>query len=44
MKRDFTGKPKPDPESGPSSTGAAHDPDICVVTGALSGVLANRNQ
>ncbi len=36
MKRSFTGKPK-----NPSAT---RDPDICVVTCALSGVLANRKQ
>jgi 3-keto-5-aminohexanoate cleavage enzyme len=35
MERTFTGKPKP-------STG--RDPDICVITCALTGVLANRKQ
>ncbi len=34
MDRSFTGKPK----------AAGRDPDICVVTCALTGVLANRNQ
>ena len=54
MKRDYTGKPKPasqanqpqsdQPQSDQPSAGAAHDPDICVVTCALTGVLANRKQ
>ncbi len=35
MERSFTGKPKPS---------EGRDPDICVVTCALSGVLANRKQ
>ena len=35
MKRSFTGQPKP--EDG-------RDPDLCVVTAALTGVLANRSQ
>lgn len=35
MDRSFTGKPKP-------STG--RDPDLCVITCALTGVLANRRQ
>ncbi|MFP6683658.1 MAG: 3-keto-5-aminohexanoate cleavage protein [Polyangiaceae bacterium] len=35
MERSFTGKPKP-------SDG--HDPDICIITCALTGVLANRRQ
>jgi len=41
MKRDYTGKPKPASE-GQGASG--HDPDICVVTCALTGVLANRAQ
>jgi len=35
MERSFTGKPKPS---------EGRDPDVCVVTCALSGVLANRKQ
>ena len=35
MERSFTGKPKPDD---------GHDPDICIITCALTGVLANRRQ
>ena len=35
MERSFTGKPKPQ---------GGRDPDICVVTCALTGVLANRKQ
>ncbi|MBW2458960.1 MAG: 3-keto-5-aminohexanoate cleavage protein, partial [Deltaproteobacteria bacterium] len=44
MKRDYTGKPKPGPDAAAEADSATHDPDICVVTCALSGVLANRNQ
>lgn len=35
MERSFTGQPKPS---------ADRDPDLCVLTAALSGVLANRKQ
>ncbi len=35
MERSFTGKPKPND---------GHDPDICIITCALTGVLANRRQ